>query len=300
MLRKLGHPALCVFHAREEDQLYETEKLAAELTSLSGNLNTGLDINHVLGKVFQALAQRKISAREATAFAYIIQLSLQSMPHVKNEIRWATNDAGAYHRMVRQTVPTIRDLPPRQPAPSSPPEFRVAHPSSGVVAPAVKVASGSGYAERSTDMPPTRVPDSSHRVGASLDSKKGESVTPTSSSAFTDVLSSTQSPAQAFLAARRATSSSAHSAAQSRSRASGAASLQSPPPSRPSSTTSSNPPAGQPQASVNPTVQPSATPLEPPSSAEPARSNVPPQNLDGFTSATIGNCKIPNARLRRS
>jgi hypothetical protein len=111
MLRKPGHPALCVFHAREEEQLLETEKLAAELASLSGNLNTGLDINHVLGKVFQALAHRRISPREATAFAYIAQLMLQSMPYVKNEIRWATNDAEAYYRMIRQSIPAVRDLP---------------------------------------------------------------------------------------------------------------------------------------------------------------------------------------------
>jgi hypothetical protein len=126
MLRKAGHPALCVFHAREEEQLLETEKLAAELASLSGNLNTGLDINHVLGKVFQALAQRRISAREATAFAYIAQLMLQSMPYVKNEIRWATNDAEAYYRMIRQSIPAVRDLPKSQ---STPPPLPTRRPA---------------------------------------------------------------------------------------------------------------------------------------------------------------------------
>jgi len=126
MLRKPGHPALCVFHAREEEQLLETEKLAAELASLSGNLNTGLDINHVLGKVFQALAQRRISPREATAFAYIAQLMLQSMPYVKNEIRWATNDAEAYYRMIRQSIPAVRDLPKSQSNPPPLPTHRPA------------------------------------------------------------------------------------------------------------------------------------------------------------------------------
>jgi hypothetical protein len=126
MLRKPGHPALCVFHAREEEQLLETEKLAAELASLSGNLNTGLDINHVLGKVFQALAQRRISPREATAFAYIAQLMLQSMPYVKNEIRWATNDAEAYYRMIRQSIPAVRDLPKSQSTPPPLPTHRPA------------------------------------------------------------------------------------------------------------------------------------------------------------------------------
>jgi hypothetical protein len=40
MPRKKGHPTLCVFHAREEQQLLESEKLAAEFASLSGKLNT--------------------------------------------------------------------------------------------------------------------------------------------------------------------------------------------------------------------------------------------------------------------
>jgi len=145
MLRKSGHPALCVFHAHEEEQLLETEKLAADLASLSGNLNTGLDINHVLGRVFQALAQRRISPREATAFAYIAQLMLQSMPYVKNEIRWATNDAEAYYRMIRQSIPAVRDLPKSQPPATQIPAHRRApnraaipttqHPAATVPAP---------------------------------------------------------------------------------------------------------------------------------------------------------------------
>src|SRR5713101_5374183 len=46
MSRKKGHPTLCIFHAREEQQLLESEKLAAEFASLSGKLNTVTDINH--------------------------------------------------------------------------------------------------------------------------------------------------------------------------------------------------------------------------------------------------------------
>src|ERR1700732_515396 len=61
MLRKKDHPKLCIFHAREEQQLLESETLTAEFASLSGKLNTVTDINHVLGKVFTALAEKRIS-----------------------------------------------------------------------------------------------------------------------------------------------------------------------------------------------------------------------------------------------
>src|ERR1700756_212145 len=89
MLRKKGHPALCVFHAREEQQLLESDKLAAEFASLSGKLNTVTDITHVLGKVFAALAEKRISHQTAATFGYLGQLLLQSIPAVKNEINAA-------------------------------------------------------------------------------------------------------------------------------------------------------------------------------------------------------------------
>ncbi len=71
MSRKKGHPTLCIFHAREEQQLLESDKLAAEFASLSGKLNTITDINHVLGKVFTALAEKRISHQAAATFGYL-------------------------------------------------------------------------------------------------------------------------------------------------------------------------------------------------------------------------------------
>src|SRR6266852_369448 len=121
MLRMDGHPSLCPFHVREEKQLIEADKLGAELASLSGNLNNGTDINHVLAKVFKALADGRISARSASAFAYVGQLLLQTMPYVKNEILWATNDGTAYHNMVRDSIPHFRNMRTRKrPAAAAP------------------------------------------------------------------------------------------------------------------------------------------------------------------------------------
>ncbi|MGH9744206.1 MAG: hypothetical protein ACRD51_17835, partial [Candidatus Acidiferrum sp.] len=71
MLRALGHPSLCLFHARDEQQLAESQQLGSQLAaSFSGDFLTATDINFVLGKLFTALAQNRISARNAAALAY--------------------------------------------------------------------------------------------------------------------------------------------------------------------------------------------------------------------------------------
>jgi hypothetical protein len=108
MLRKKGHPSFCIHHAREEQQRLESEKLAAEFASLSGKLNTVTDINHVLGKVFTALAEKRISHQTAATFGYLGQLLLQSIPGVKSELNGAVQHPGAYDAMLRDTVPFFR------------------------------------------------------------------------------------------------------------------------------------------------------------------------------------------------
>jgi len=105
MPRKKGHATLCIFHAREEQQHLETEKLAAEFASLSGKLNTVTDINHVLGKVFTALAEKRISHQAAATFAYLGQLLLQTIPGVKSELNAAVQHPGAYDAMLRHNIP---------------------------------------------------------------------------------------------------------------------------------------------------------------------------------------------------
>jgi len=108
MLRKKDHPTLCIFHAREEQQLLESDKLAAEFASLSGKLNTVTDINHVLGKVVTALAEKRISHQTAATFGYLGQLLLQSIPAVKAEINAAVRHPGAYDAMLRDSLPFLR------------------------------------------------------------------------------------------------------------------------------------------------------------------------------------------------
>jgi hypothetical protein len=108
MLRKKGHATLCIVHAREEQQLLETDKLAAEFASLSGKLNTITDINHVLGKVFTALAEKRISQQAAATFGYLGQLLLQTIPSVKHELNAAVQHPGAYDAMLRNNIPFFR------------------------------------------------------------------------------------------------------------------------------------------------------------------------------------------------
>jgi len=108
MLRKKDHPTLCIFHAREEQQILESDKLAAEFASLSGKLNTVTDINHVLGKVVTALAEKRISHQTAATFGYLGQLLLQSIPAVKAEINAAVRHPGAYDAMLRDSLPFLR------------------------------------------------------------------------------------------------------------------------------------------------------------------------------------------------
>jgi len=82
--------------------------VGAGLSHVSGKLNTVTDINHVLGKVFTALAEKRISHQTADTFGYLGQLLLQSIPGVKSELNAAVQHPGAYDAMLRHTVPLFR------------------------------------------------------------------------------------------------------------------------------------------------------------------------------------------------
>ena len=105
MLRHRDHPGLCPFHSREERQRIESERIGTELAaSLTGHYLTASDINHVLGKVFTALAQDRISIKKAKALSYIAQLMLHSLRWAKNEtqIRYSFD---SWQRMLKNSVP---------------------------------------------------------------------------------------------------------------------------------------------------------------------------------------------------
>jgi len=57
MLRHPGLPCLCLFHARAESQLVETENFGSEpAQAISGNFMTATDINHAMGRLHTAAA----------------------------------------------------------------------------------------------------------------------------------------------------------------------------------------------------------------------------------------------------
>ena len=86
MPRAANHATLCFAHAKQEQELAQAGRdLSQELVSLSGNLNTASDVNQVLRKLLSLFARRRISRRDAAAFAYIAQLILQTLRGVKNE-----------------------------------------------------------------------------------------------------------------------------------------------------------------------------------------------------------------------
>jgi hypothetical protein len=86
MLCSPAHSSFCAFHARQERQLLESQRLGGEIsTSLHGDFLTATDINHVMGKLFIAAAQDRVPLRKATALAFLGQVLLSSLPHVKQE-----------------------------------------------------------------------------------------------------------------------------------------------------------------------------------------------------------------------
>jgi len=108
MLQTRTDSTLCPHHAKEEAQQREAEKLKAELACLSGSVNSVTQICEVLGKVFNALAENRISARTANTLGYLAQLMLQSAPSVRREVNDAVGHTRAYDALLRHQLPVVR------------------------------------------------------------------------------------------------------------------------------------------------------------------------------------------------
>jgi|SRR5579872_4317986 len=94
MLRSPAHSFFCAFDARQELQLLESRRLGGEISaSLHGDFLTATDINHVLGKLFIAVAQDRVPLRKATALALLGKAMLSSLPHVKQEFPSSTSSS---------------------------------------------------------------------------------------------------------------------------------------------------------------------------------------------------------------
>jgi len=117
MLRHPGHPSLCIFHARAELQLLESDRLGTELgQTLTRDFMTATDVNHILGKLYTAFAQNRISPRNAATLAYIGQLLLASVNGIKSEFKFSYK-FDQWNEMNRNATPL--SPPPSFPAPAS-------------------------------------------------------------------------------------------------------------------------------------------------------------------------------------
>ncbi len=125
MLRSPAHLSFCAFHARQELQRIESQRLGEEVaTSLHGNFLTATDINHVLGKLFIAVAQNRISLRKAAHLTNLGKALLSSIPLLKQEFRFEYKFK-QWQKVLTNVAPlsTPPSLTDSNSAPECPPEL---------------------------------------------------------------------------------------------------------------------------------------------------------------------------------
>jgi hypothetical protein len=105
MFRHQDHPSLCIFHARAERQIAESDRLGSELAAtLTGRFMTAADINFALGKLYQAIAQNRIPPRSASNLAFVGKLLLLSLDKLKNEFKFSC-DSEQWKKMYLESKP---------------------------------------------------------------------------------------------------------------------------------------------------------------------------------------------------
>jgi hypothetical protein len=140
MLRHPEHSCLCIFHARAEAQLFETERLGVELgETLSGDFLSATDINHAMGRLYTAVAQDRIPLRNANTLARIGSTLLRSVDRVKTEF--------TFKYSFDQWRKMLQDAPPLSTAGSE--EFSEEPPSTatGPANPPISISTPSAPAE---------------------------------------------------------------------------------------------------------------------------------------------------------
>jgi hypothetical protein len=107
------HNGLCLAHGRRAEP--REDDLAAYLASPAGDFITQIDINHVLGKLFTALAANRISSRRAGTLAYIACHLMQTQAGAKNEARRWEIDSSTYRKLVALKYPKSPSSFPQYP-----------------------------------------------------------------------------------------------------------------------------------------------------------------------------------------
>ena len=123
-----AHPnyeGLCLNHATIHRRTFHREDdLVKELASPAGDFITQIDINHVLGKLFEALAANRVSPKRAATLAYIGHLLMRSQSGARDEANnWAI-ESKVLSKLVAIKYPSdhspngASSAPPAQPSPS--------------------------------------------------------------------------------------------------------------------------------------------------------------------------------------
>jgi hypothetical protein len=120
MLRRDEDSTYCPFHARAERQLLESATVGAVISKTpSGEFLTAVDVNHVLGKLYAAIAEDRLPPRNAANLAYVGQLLLHSVSIAQHEIinaRGADSWRQLVHNVLNSSNPErFSTNPPRIP-----------------------------------------------------------------------------------------------------------------------------------------------------------------------------------------
>jgi len=97
------HDGLCLNHARLVSYKNEPREqdLSAELCSPVEDYITQIDINHVLGKLFDALAANRISVKRASSLAHIADLLMRSQEGAKRDVEQWKQDLPTFKTWVK-------------------------------------------------------------------------------------------------------------------------------------------------------------------------------------------------------
>ena len=85
MFRHDSHPSFCLFHARQERILLESDQIGPELVPPSGKFHSFTELNDSLTRLWTLLADDRISRKRAATLAYVGSLILPTLMRVASE-----------------------------------------------------------------------------------------------------------------------------------------------------------------------------------------------------------------------
>jgi len=121
-----AHPkyeGLCLNHATIHRRTYHREDdLVKELASPAGDFITQIDINHVLGKLFEALAANRVSPKRAATLAYIGHLLMRSQSGARREASTWPIESKILSKLVAIKYPSEHSADAAAPSPKPSPK----------------------------------------------------------------------------------------------------------------------------------------------------------------------------------